>query len=350
MIYPEFLKEGGSIGFPAPSFGCATEPYYTAFTHMLEVMRDKGHLLYPGENAFVSVGVGISNTPAHCGGEFTSMWADSDIDALISCGGGELMCEILDYVDFNVIKSSKPKWFMGYSDNTNMTFLLATMCDIASIYGPCASTFGMEPWHPSLDDFYNLLKGKKISFSAYDKWEDVAFKDPEHPLAPINATEDRIHKLYFDGQFYDDARKAAVSFGFRGRMIGGCMDCLVNLLGTNYDHVTEFNAKYANDGVIWVLEACDLNVFAMRRAMWQMEHAGWFKNVRGFIIGRPANGDAIENLDRYQAILNVAAKYNVPVVMDADIGHRSPMIPVVMGAIGNVFVSANEMNISYEFV
>ena len=31
MRFPEFLKEHGTIGFVAPSFGCATEPYYTAF-------------------------------------------------------------------------------------------------------------------------------------------------------------------------------------------------------------------------------------------------------------------------------------------------------------------------------
>ena len=29
MRYPEFLSEGGTIGFVAPSFGCATEPYIT---------------------------------------------------------------------------------------------------------------------------------------------------------------------------------------------------------------------------------------------------------------------------------------------------------------------------------
>lgn len=31
MRYPEFLSRGGTIGFVAPSFGCATEPYKTAF-------------------------------------------------------------------------------------------------------------------------------------------------------------------------------------------------------------------------------------------------------------------------------------------------------------------------------
>ena len=31
MLYPDFLVPGGTIGFVAPSFGCATEPYITGF-------------------------------------------------------------------------------------------------------------------------------------------------------------------------------------------------------------------------------------------------------------------------------------------------------------------------------
>lgn len=52
------------------------------------------------------------------------MYLSDEADALISCGGGELMCEILDDVDFDAIKAAKPKWYMGYSDNTNFTFFI----------------------------------------------------------------------------------------------------------------------------------------------------------------------------------------------------------------------------------
>ena len=67
------------------------------------------------------------------------------------------MCEILDYVDWDKIKAAEPKWYMGFSDNTNFTFLLPTLCDTAAIYGPCATNFGMEPWDKSLEDAYALL-------------------------------------------------------------------------------------------------------------------------------------------------------------------------------------------------
>ena len=72
------------------------------------------------------------------------------------------MCEILDYIDFQALEAARPKWYMGYSDNTNFTFLLTTLLDTASIYGPCAAAFGMKPWHPSIEDAMLALTGKKL--------------------------------------------------------------------------------------------------------------------------------------------------------------------------------------------
>lgn len=54
-----------------------------------------------------------------------------------------------------------------------------------------------------------------------------------------------------------------------------------------FDKTKDFIERYKEDGIIWFLEACDLNVFSIRRAMWQMEQAGWFEHVKAFLIGRP---------------------------------------------------------------
>ena len=43
MRYPEFLSEGGTIGFVAPSFGCATEPYKTAFGMTIKRFEKEGY-------------------------------------------------------------------------------------------------------------------------------------------------------------------------------------------------------------------------------------------------------------------------------------------------------------------
>ena len=159
MRFPESIPGNGTIGFVAPSFGCNIEPYRSSFDAGLKMWQGRGYKTKLGPNCYAGEGIGISSSPESCGRELTDSYCDPDTEALISCGGGELMCEILDYVDFDRIREAKPKWYMGYSDNTNFTFTLTTMCDVASIYGPCASEFGTAPLHQSLEDAANILTG-----------------------------------------------------------------------------------------------------------------------------------------------------------------------------------------------
>lgn len=349
MRYPKDLQKGGRIGFPAPSFGCAIEPYRTAFQNSLEKWKCLGYTPIPGTNAYAMEGVGISNTPEKCAEEFMQMYLSKEYDVLISCGGGELMCEILDFVDFEVLKMAEPKWFEGYSDNTNLTYLLATLSDVASIYGPCAAAFGMEPWHEAIEDAYKLLTGEKRVMSGYELWEKESLKDEDHPLVPYNVTEPVRYKLFDGRNFYEDANSYPDTIKLQGRLLGGCMDCLVTFLGTKYDKTTEFAERYAQDGILWFLEACDLNNLSTRRALWKMVHADWFKNVRGFLIGRPRNGEPVMGLDAYTAVLSMLGEYNVPVIFDVDIGHMAPMMPLVVGSMAMVSVKNNKLEISMEY-
>lgn len=356
MRYPEFLPEGGTIGFVAPSFGCATEPYYTAFGHAKERFTELGHTLDLGPNCYAGKGIGISNTPKACGEELTEYYCSEKNDVLISCGGGELMCETMDYVDFEKIKAAKPKWYMGYSDNTNLTFLLTTLCDTAAIYGPCASEFGMEPWHESFHDAYALLRGQKNVMHGYELWEKEDLKDEEHPLEPYHLTEKRDLRIFPEKENvaeiagYSGCQNPALSTEMEGRLIGGCMDVLVNLLGTRFDGVKDFAERYKEDGIVWFLESCDLNVMSIRRAIWQMKNAGWFSHVKGFLIGRPlCFGQEMMGLDQYHAVVDLLAEYQVPIVMDADIGHFSPMMPLVCGSYAKVRTKGNDITIDMQW-
>ena len=168
-----------------------------------------------------------------------------------------------------------------------MTFLLTTLCDVASVYGPCAAAFGMEPWHPAIQDAFDVLTGEKLTIKGYDLYEKEGLKDEENPLVPYNVTEPCIRKKVPD-----------TDIKMEGRLVGGCLDVLTLLLGTKYDRVKEFTERYKEDGIIWFIEACDLNVMGIRRALWQMEQAGWFGHVKGFLIGRPyCNGEeSLENI------------------------------------------------------
>mgnify|MGYP002622658408 CR=1 FL=1 len=379
MRYPKTISEGGTIGFVAPSFGCSTEPYRAGFDRSLETWHERGYKTLLGPNCYASDGIGISSTPESCGRELTEGYCSGESDVIVSCGGGELMCETISHVDFDRVRAAEPKWYMGYSDNTNFTFTLTTMCDVASIYGPCASNFGTSPLHQSYEDAWSIMCGgnrltnmvKKPAadadpgkrgngsdrkdvpcheFSGYGKWEKEGGRSEDDPYAPLNLTEKTVlHRYVGDGRPMSGETDEPDEIVMEGRLLGGCLDCLVNLCGTKFDHVSQFNEKYGDDGIIWFLEACDLNVFAIRRGMWELEQAGWFDRASGFVIGRPLQfGTEMFGLDQYAAVYDVITSHKVPVLMDADVGHLSPMVPLITGSIARVRARGNDWTVRME--
>jgi len=357
LKYPEFIKKGDCIGFPAPSFGCNTEPYFSRFDAAMEYFKGLGFKINPGPNSKAGEGIGISNTPEKCAAELTEMYLDNVNDALITCGGGELMCEILEHIDFESIRKADPKWVMGYSDITNIVHPLLTLCDVASVYGPCANNFGLRILHESTVSSLDILKGKCDSVHSYDLHEKYPYDEApipegvvEDPLEPMNATEKSLKAVYDSKKFFLPGEFSG-ELEFSGRLIGGCLDCLDVLLGTPYEDTKGFLERYSDDGVIWCLESCDLNVFSVRRSMWKMDQAGWFKKgiVKGFLIGRPRDGREMIGLNHFGAVMPYIERLGVPAVIDCDFGHVAPSMPLVMGSIGHVNVHGNELNIKMEF-
>ncbi|MGX8703505.1 MAG: S66 family peptidase [bacterium] len=365
MRYGKFLPEGGTIGFLAPSFGCVIEPYATLFDSALDKFSKLGFKTVLGPNCREDAAIGRSNRADLCGKELTESFLSEESDVLISCGGGELMCEILPFVDWSALAEAGPKWYLGFSDNTNYTFLAATLLDTAAIYGPCAASFGQEPWHPALADTMALLEGKKLSFTGYQLFELTKLKDEEHPLLPYNVTEKTSYRCFVP----DDSCLANTSAGksgtcpsptpetrlietghlsLSGRLLGGCIDCLENLVGTQFDRVAAFAEKYKEDGVLWFLESCDLTPMSLRRSLWHMRMAGWFKNASGFLFGRPYHyGEEMLGLDMTDAVTGALGDLGVPILFDADFGHLPPAIPIVTGAVGKIEATREELTISY---
>ena len=113
----------------------------------------------------------------------------------------------------------------------------------------------------------------------------------------------------------------------------------------------KFAKRYEKDGLIWFLEACDLDVLSIRRALWQLDQAGWFRTARGFLIGRPyLYGEEIMGLDQYRAVTDILGSYGVPIVMDADLGHHPPMMPIISGSMGSLITQGNNLKLTMKLV
>ena len=329
MKQPPRLRKGDTIALIAPSFGCTIEPYKTRLKAAIANLTSCGYKVREGKNIYLSNGEVSSNTPEERAEEFMDAY-QSEAKAIISVGGGELMNEILPYIDFEKIRKLPPKWFMGFSDNTNLTFTLTTLSDVMTVYGINAPSFCTVPFSKDARDALRMLSGS-YTFRGYAKYQKDSLVSEEEPLAKLNLTE----------------KKVIVPYNYKepvyGMILGGCLDCLSTLCGTEYDKVKQFVSRQ-KDGIIFYLEACDLNPLSIRRALFQLRDAGWFTNVRMFLIGRPRCQDMeILGMDKYKAVKGVLGDLNVPILMDVDLGHLPMSLPMKNG--GKAYVSYNGSNI-----
>lgn len=322
MRYPQFLPEKGTIGVVAPSFGVSGFPYEDRYFNAKKKLEALGYSVRECPHLF-----GIEKAASTDGKtraqEFMAMYLDEEIDFILSAAGGELMMDILPHVDFDRLKQAPPKFFMGLSDNTNLTFTLPVLTDTAAIYGPCFGSFGMEKWYRSLREAHKIMKGQQLSQRSFPKYEKEGWpKEDLDPYAGFNMKK-KVEYRSLDGRDHV----------LHGRLIGGCLDILVMLCGTRFADIDPFLEKYREDGFLWFLEACDLNVVSQQRALWQLRENGWFKYCKGIIYGRPIDSEEFFGVKLEDALQDAVGQLNVPIVYGCDFGHLPPNWTLISGSL-----------------
>lgn len=322
-----FLKPKSKIALIAPSFGCQDEPYKSRLEQAIKHFEQLGYDIQVSPLAFRSMRV-ESAPPKERADDFMRAWLDEDIDFIFSVSGGELMNEILDYLDFEVIKkASHPKFLLGYSDNTNLSFLLPVLADIPAFYGPHFPEFGCLKWDDFVKQTYDFITGKIRLQHSFDYYQSEDLRQQSgHFLDSINADQKSEWKSL-------DKKR---SISLEGRLIGGCLDVLLTLIGTKYDKVADFVERYKDEGIVWFLETYALSVLDTCRALWQLKNAGWFKYCKGLVIGRPLQREALYDFSYEEALTRQLKDLGVPVLYDIDVGHVPPSITLVNGSYSRI--------------
>ncbi len=337
MKLPKFLKIGDTIGLVAPSFGANIEPYKSRLESGIELLKQKGFKIKVFGDLF-GYYKGASSSKENRAKSFMDAYTDKTVDAIWSISGGQMMYEILPLLDFKELKKHPPKFFIGYSDNTNLTFLLPTMLDTISVYAPCLTTFGMKPLDPFLINTLDLLMGKSITQHKSEFHEPLEEIEKD-PLAPYTLTE-KTKWVNLNGE---------EKVHLKGRVIGGCLDVLFPLIKTPFDKVEEFIEKYKDDNIIWFLEAAEVSIFNYKKALWQMKEAGWFKHAKGILFGRTPSALDFIDLTLFEVTKDVLKDLNIPVIMNMDIGHISPMLTMFTGAMIEVYNDEKESFVKFNF-
>ena len=132
---------------------------------------------------------------------------------------------------------------------------------------------------------------------------------------------------------------------FKGRIIGGCLDSLKDLIGTKYDNVKEFISKYKEDGIIWYFDIAEMTNEDILRTMWQFKNAGWFSYCNGILFGRLNNEISYTDTSLKEAINYNLRSLNIPILINVDIGHTDPVFTIINGS--KVIISRNDVENKY---
>lgn len=326
MIYPEFLKEGSTIGIAAPSQGVGDK--IDDFDKSLNTLRKKGWNIK--ETASVRNSGARSADAQTRGKELVSLFEDDQVDMVMSAAGGDFLYEILPYTDFNTMKMH-PKWLMGASDPTGILYPYTTMCDVATIYGLNAGSYDVRPWHTYLRNNLKILSGDLI----VQKSGTRRLSLPPFLAKSLEYDSDNIWELHGASEIHET-----------GRCIGGCMDVLKDLIGTRFDGTHDFINKYHEDGFIWYLDNFSLSAESFYRTLLQMKYAGWFDRTRCILIGRVCF-ESSETGMTYSEAIDLAVP-EIPVIFNADIGHTIPTMTMINGAIMVLDYAGRNGTISFE--
>lgn len=334
MIYPKFINKNSTIGVCAPSDGITNEAKLKRIDFAIKNFNKLDFNILETINVRKSI-LGRSASSEVRASELEDLYLNHNVDAIICAAGGDFLLEILPFIDFNLIKEN-PKWLQGYSDPTGLLFVITTYLDIATIYANNFAAFGMNTWHKSLEDNINILKGSLVTQNSFLKYESSHVKY-------LNGDETYV----LDKNVLWESLNNEESFNFKGRIIGGCIDILSELFGTRFDFVNEFISRYKDDGIIWYFDNCELSSEDLIRTLWRFKDNGWFKYTKGVIFGRSGVETSYYDISFKEAIKYSLSELNVPIIINADIGHVSPRMTIINGAIANICYEKGKGSIEF---
>ena len=291
IIFPQSLKNGDKIALISPA-GAVEE---SQLEKGIKLIESNGYEPVLGKHLYTkySNGYNYAGTEKERISEINWAFNNEEIGAIWASRGGYGCQHLLRHVQLSKFKK-KPKWYIGYSDNTVVqSFLLKN--NFASIHGQTIKTSSFGVTDESYDLIFDILKGKKPTYSI---------------------AQNELNKV----------GTAA------GTLVGGNLALIYALLGTTYS----FNFK---DKILFI-EDIGENFYALDRMLISLDLAGVFRKIKGLIVGGMTNmGDEKDNKSyeesfdqfAYKIISERVSKYDFPVAFGFPNGHIHDNRPLMIG-------------------
>lgn len=213
--------------------------------------------------------------------ELMKFFCDKSIKAIFDISGGDLSNEILDYLDYDIIKKHiKP--FFGYSD-------------VSVVLNAITAKTG-EPTY--LYQVLNIIVNENIR-NSFEK--TVMYNEPDLT---------NISWEFFQGE------------EISGIVVGGNIRCFLKLAGTQYFPDLENKVLF--------LEGLGTTVESLITHLTQLKQMGVFDNISGLLLGTFTNIEKIYNKNDIFSIVKDFIAKDLPVAKTSEVGHdiNSKMITI----------------------
>ncbi|MFB0617378.1 S66 peptidase family protein [Streptomyces sp. AGS-58] len=325
--YPRPLRPGDRIGVTSPSSGVAE-----AMRGRLDVaVRDleaRGYEVVVGR---CMDGSGHVSAPAaERAAELTALLTDPAVRAVIPPWGGETAIDLLPLLDFGRIAEAEPTWMAGWSDISTLITPLTLLTGVATVHGnnlmdtPYRTPSGLLSWL----DIVTAPRGTALRQTPPGRHRSGGFDDFR--------ADPEVRDLTLDAEGGWTRLDGTGDVDAGGRLIGGCVETLVNLAGTRY---LDTSALAGDEGLLVYVEVADADAFTACRHLHGMRLAGFFDHAAAVLVGRTRAPDA-RTLTQHEAVLDALGPLGVPIVADVECGHVAPYLPLVNGARGRVVHTA----------
>lgn len=293
-MLPNRLKKGDTIGIVSPSKPIL-EKKKICVNNAIKYLETLGLNVISAKNAFSKDKYGVSGgTAKERADDINKMFFDKNINAIWCIQGGETANEILDLIDYNLIKKN-PKIFLGKSDIDLLHLAINKKTGLTTFHSPDIKLgIGDMDFEYSKKWFIKrLLKGEIGEIERFTDWKTVRQGNAE------------------------------------GKIVGCNLSSILKLAGTEY--FPDFK------NAILFLENYEGGIKTIIYKLTQLKQIGVFEKIKGMVIGyiygfqnkeylrqNPKLDKDGSRVNYENIVLDIVKDYDFPILKINEFGHRCP--------------------------
>ena len=240
------------------------------------------------------------------------MFLDSNVDAIFCAAGGANSGRLLPLLDYEAIKAS-PKILLGMSDPTALLCGIHATTGLVTFHGPVVQ-YNMQGPMPALTQRY------------FDR--ALFTKEPVGRIRELGSINVLRHGTA------------------RGRLIGGNLTTLQQLLGTPYEPDWD-------SAILFWEDVCE-QPHALDAKLTHFRNAGVFDRVAGMIVGQLEECEERDYIDMpplNEIILDLTNRLSFPILFEIPLGHTPEKITCPIGTLAEIdtygaYLSLTESGVS----